>query len=42
MLHVVVVGAGFGGLKAVEELRARHAGVAITLVAPSPRFLYWG
>jgi len=39
--HVVVIGAGFGGLKAVEELRARHAGVAITLVAPSPRFLYW-
>jgi sulfide:quinone oxidoreductase len=39
--HVVVVGAGFGGLKAVEELRARDAGVAITLVAPSPRFLYW-
>ena len=41
MPHVVVIGAGFGGLKAVEELRARHAGVAITLVAPSPRFLYW-
>jgi sulfide:quinone oxidoreductase len=39
--HVVVVGAGFGGLKAVEELRARHPGVTITLVAPSPRFLYW-
>ncbi len=41
MSHVVVIGAGFGGLKAVEELRARRAGVAITLVAPRPRFLYW-
>lgn len=41
MDHVIVIGAGFGGLKAVETLRARAPEVALTLVAPRPVFLYW-
>ena len=41
MSHVVVIGAGFGGLKAVEELRARDRAVTITLAAPRPTFFYW-
>ena len=41
MRHVVVIGAGFGGLKAVEELHARDPRLALTLIAPEPTFLYW-
>ena len=41
MSHVVVIGAGFGGLKAVEELHARDPLLEVTLVAPEPAFVYW-
>jgi len=40
MSHFVVIGAGFGGLTAIRELRKRDAKVEITLVAPQAEFLY--
>ena len=41
MRHVVVIGSGFGALKAVRELRRRGPGLAITLAAPQPHFHYY-
>jgi len=39
--HVVVIGSGFGALKAVRALRRRGPDLAITLVAPQPHFHYY-
>ena len=41
MTHVVVTGAGFGALRAVQELRRRDLDLEITLVAPKPVFTYY-
>lgn len=41
MSHVVVIGSGFGALKAVEALRRRDPRLGITLTAPEPHFHYW-
>ncbi len=38
--RITVVGAGFGALSAVRELRKRHAQAAITLVAPRAELHY--
>jgi sulfide:quinone oxidoreductase len=38
--HIVVLGAGFGGLSSIRELRRRDAGVRITLVAPRAELHY--
>jgi len=38
--HIVVVGAGFGGLSAIRELRRRDRDVRITLVAPRAELHY--
>lgn len=38
MRDVVVIGSGFGALKAVSELRRRDRRLAITLAAPRPHF----
>jgi len=40
MNRVTVVGAGFAGLTAVRKLRQADPGLAITLVAPRPEFVY--
>jgi len=38
--HILVIGAGFGGLSTVRELRRRNAAARITLVAPRPELHY--
>jgi sulfide:quinone oxidoreductase len=38
--HVVVLGAGFGGLSAIRELRRRDEDVRITLLAPRAELHY--
>jgi sulfide:quinone oxidoreductase len=41
LTHIVVTGAGFGALRAVQELRRRDLDLEITLVAPKPVFTYY-
>ena len=41
MVRVTVVGVGFGGLKAVREIRRRVPEARITVVAPRPEMLYY-
>lgn len=38
--HIVILGAGFGALTAVRELRRRAPNVRISLVAPKAEFVY--
>ena len=38
--HITVLGAGFGALSTVRELRRRDAGARITLVAPRAELHY--
>src|SRR5674476_1147095 len=38
--HITIVGAGFGGLSAVREIRKRDTQVEITLIAPSAELHY--
>ena len=38
--HITVVGAGFGGLSAIRELRRRDKAARITLIAPRPELHY--
>jgi sulfide:quinone oxidoreductase len=38
--HIVIIGAGFGGLSTIRELRRRHADARITLVAPRAELHY--
>src|SRR5690348_16076249 len=38
--HVLIVGGGFGGVKAALEL-SRHEGVAVTLLSDRPDFRYY-
>jgi sulfide:quinone oxidoreductase len=40
MRRITIVGAGFAALTAVRTLRRADPGVAITLVAPRPEFIY--
>lgn len=40
MSHIAVIGAGFGGLTAIRELRKRDKKIDITLIAPEQRFVY--
>ncbi len=39
--HIVVLGAGFGALTAIRQLRKRNPAARITLVAPKPEFQYY-
>lgn len=39
--HIVVLGAGFGALTAIRQLRKRSPAARITLVAPKPEFQYF-
>ena len=41
MKRVTIVGAGFAALTAVRKLRAANPRIEITLVAPSPEFVYY-
>lgn len=41
MTHIVVTGAGFGALRALEQLRRRNLDIENTLVAPTPTFTYY-
>jgi sulfide:quinone oxidoreductase len=38
--HIVILGAGFGALTAVRELRRRAPDARISLVAPKAEFVY--
>ena len=41
MTRITVVGAGFGALTAIRELRKNDTGVQIDVVAPKPEFVYF-
>ncbi len=41
MRHLVVIGAGFGALTTAHALRKRDLDAEITIVAPTPSFLYY-
>lgn len=41
MKKVTIIGAGFGALTTVRELRKNNAQVEITLIAPKPEFIYF-
>lgn len=41
MKKVTIIGAGFGALTAVRELRKNNVQVEITLIAPKPEFIYY-